>query len=113
MCGAPQVTVLALTGVQLSLGLVAPLGACSGWQLHMPGVLVQYGRVVWEGSLDALGKLSSQQTALLAVTKVSWLHALVDPAACVTALGALAPARCCANISGGPLLGGAYGQCFV
>jgi hypothetical protein len=41
-----RVTALALTGVNLKLGLVAPMGGCEAWQVHKPGVVVRYGRQV-------------------------------------------------------------------
>lgn len=65
------VKVVALTGVQLALGLVAPLGGCEGWQLHKPGVLVQYGQQVWAGRLEQLAQLTAQQVAASGVSRVS------------------------------------------
>lgn len=66
-----QVKVMALSGVQLVLGLVAPLGACEAWQLHRPGVRLQYRTQVWAGRLEQLGQLSAQQVAASGVTRVS------------------------------------------
>jgi hypothetical protein len=62
---------MALSGVQLALGLVAPLGACDAWLLHRPGVRLQYGTQVWAGRLEQLPQLSAQQVAASGVTRVS------------------------------------------
>jgi hypothetical protein len=52
-----RVTVLALTGVNLKLSLVAPMGGCEAWQVYKPGVMVRYGRQVREpvGMGDCMG----------------------------------------------------------
>lgn len=66
-----RVKVVALTAVNLTVALVAPLGACEAWQLHRPGVVVQYGQGVWEGTLQELLELGQQQVAATGANRVS------------------------------------------
>jgi hypothetical protein len=80
-----EVKVMALTAVQLALGLVAPLGGCEGWQLHKQGVLVQYGQQVWAGRLEQLQQVPPQQLAASGILRVSGPGAAV----CLCGLGRL------------------------
>ncbi|WIA23664.1 hypothetical protein OEZ85_000365 [Tetradesmus obliquus] len=47
----------------MSVGLLPQLGACRAWQLHRPGLCLEYGRELWRGSVAELAALRKPITA--------------------------------------------------
>uniref|UniRef100_A0A383WL10 Uncharacterized protein n=1 Tax=Tetradesmus obliquus TaxID=3088 RepID=A0A383WL10_TETOB len=61
--GSAMVVVSALTGINISVGLLPQLGGCQAWQLHRPGLRLEYGRELWRGTVQELAALRKPVTA--------------------------------------------------